>query len=321
MAHNIETNGSQAAFLSARQDAWHRLGITLPDTFTAEQAMEEGYLGGWNLRKEPIQTETGIIIHGKNGVVRDNPFTGVAEALGVVGDSYTLVQNEEHAEFLNALVDESGAHFETAGSIDGGRKVFITMKMPQHLTVGGSDLVEHHIAAINSHDGSMAFTLLVTPVRIVCQNTLNVALSQNKSIHRIRHTKGATKAVAQARESLNLVFKYIDGFQEEADRLINTSLTEAEFVSIIEREFGAPENAAPGTVSRASNRMDQMVELFVEANTQEGIRDTAWAGFNALTEWFDHFSPTRGGDPDQLRAVNAVLSPDFKQKALSLFAS
>src|SRR5690606_19715075 len=96
--------------------------------------------------------------------------------------SYTVIQNEEHAGLLNALVDESGAHFETAGALQGGKRVFITMKLPGHMSIGGVDRVDQYLAAMNSHDGSSAFTFMISPVRIVCQNTLNFALGKASNV-------------------------------------------------------------------------------------------------------------------------------------------
>ncbi len=171
MSHELErlADGS-TAFVSARQHAWHRLGTVLPSEFTAAQAMEHARLGWWNVRKEHLQavvvTDSGVStidVPDRFATVRTNPVTGAPEALGVVGPSYVPIQNEEHCDLLDALVDESGAHFETAGSLKGGRQVFITMKMPDTMQVGGIDPVDTYLTACNSHDGSMAFRLMVTP--------------------------------------------------------------------------------------------------------------------------------------------------------------
>jgi phage/plasmid-like protein (TIGR03299 family) len=324
MAHNLDITNGRTSFVSAHTDAWHQLGTTLDHSFTAEEAMREGLLGGWNVRTLPLQTvtETGEVlpVAGRSSVVRNNPVVdGQIDVLGTVGDRYTIIQNEEHAGLLNALVDESGAHFETAGALEGGRKVFITMKLPGHINVGGVDPIENYIAAINSHDGSMAFTLMVTPVRIVCANTLNVAFSQKSHVFRIRHTSGAEKTLrTQARQALDMSFNYLDAFQEEAERLINTTMTQAQFEAIIDKEFGAPDDASKQTITRADAKLEELSLLFAEAGTQEGIRNTAWAGFNALTEWSDHFQPTRGEDKDLVRARNAVLYPVAKNRALEL---
>jgi phage/plasmid-like protein (TIGR03299 family) len=322
MSHELDVNNGTASFVSAHTDAWHMLGETLDHTFTAEEAMEHGRLGGWNVRTSPAFTIVDgkkIPMIGRNAVVRDNPVKeGQVDFLGDVGDSYKIVQNEDHAGFLNALVDESGAHFETAGALYGGRQVFITMRLPGHINIGGVDPVENYIAAINSHDGSMSFTLMATPVRVVCANTLNMAFQAKTNLYRIRHTSGVQNHLGRAREALDFTFNYLDGFQEQAEQLINTTLTMSQFEEIIEREFGAGDEASQAATTRADKRIEEMTELFAEAQTQDGIRDTAWAGLNALTEWADHFSPTRGDDRDTARAVKAIADPEFKNRALRL---
>lgn len=326
MSHNLDINNGQASFVSAREDAWHNLGKVLPDAFTAEDAMKHGLLGGWNLRKTALTTEVAgkkLIIPRQYAVVRNNPVVkGQHDILGTVGEAYTVIQNEELAGLLNALVDESGAHFETAGAIDGGRKVFVTLRLPGNIRVGGVDRVDNYIAAMTSHDGSTSTTMMATPTRVVCKNTLNLAFKSASHMFRVRHTVGAHKIlIQQAREALEFTFDYLEGFQEEAERLINTTLTQAQFDEIITREFGVSDDAPASTITRTENKLDQMSQLFADAFTQEGIRNTAWAGLNALTEWYDHFSPVRAngkGTDNEARSIKALLDPDFKNQALRL---
>lgn len=349
MAHNLDTTNGQTSFVSAREDAWHRLGTVLPDSFTAEDAMEKGLLGGWNVRKTPLLADVDVPVEldptdrelleltggeapteriqvsvpNKYAVVRDNPVVrGQIDALGVVGGTYHPIQNEAHAEFLNTLVEESGAHFETAGAIQDGRKVFITMKLPNHINVGGVDQVDTYLAAINSHDGSLPFTIMVTPVRIVCQNTLNLAWEGASSRVKIRHTVNSqASVVSKARETLDMSFGYLDHFQEEAERLINTSLTTLEFEKLVHRAFGAHEEMAPAVATRRETHVDELMRLFSDSYTHEGLRETAWAGLNTLTEWFDHYAPVRGAQADEKRAENALLLPKFKDNARDLILS
>lgn len=325
MAHNLDTTNGTVSYVGAREDAWHHLGVTLPGRFTAEQAMAYGNLGGWNVRKTPVSTilEDGryLPVPGRYATVRDNPLIpGQVDVLGSVGGSYTVIQNEAHADFLNALVDESGAHFETAGAIDGGRKVFVTMKVPTHINVGGVDRVESYIAAVNSHDGSTAFQVMVTPVRIVCQNTLNLALGNHSHSFRMAHRSGAANArvVQVARQALDLTFGYLDEFQAEAERLINTTMTQVTFEQMVQKAFGAPEDAAAQAITRAENKIAEMERLFADSVTHEGLRETAWAGLNALTEWADHYSPARGDSKSEVRAARALLDPAFKNRAFAL---
>lgn len=323
MSHDLDQTDGRVSLVLARESAWHQLGTVLEDSFTAEDAMEQGLLGGWDVRKTPMTTEVdgqSLVVPDRSAVVRNNPVHhDQLDVLGVVGNKYVPIQNEEHAEFLNALVDESGAIFDTAGAIDGGRKVFITMKMPGSIKVGGVDPVDMYLAAVNSHDGSTAFTLMVTPIRVVCQNTLNLAFSESRASFRVRHTSGVRHGVvASARGALDLSFTYLEGFQEEADKLINTSITQSRFEEIVEKEFGAGEDSPQATQTRRGNQVEMMEQIFADSITSKNAAGTAWAGLNAVTEWYDHFSPARG-DEETNRALNAVFYGGPKNRALELF--
>jgi len=175
--------------------------------------------------------------------------------------------------------------------------------------------------AVNRHDGNGSFVVIVTPVRVVCRNTLNAAMALATNVYRVRHTAGATEAVQEARQALDMTFAFLGEFQTEAERMINTAMTQARFEAIIREEFGAPEGAPAATVTRADNQLAKMEWLFAEACTQEAICHTAWAGYNALTEWFDHYSPVRGEDREQTRAQNAALDTKFKARALALMTA
>ncbi|GIG23330.1 hypothetical protein Cch01nite_40540 [Cellulomonas chitinilytica] len=318
MPHEIETHGAQAAAVFARTDAWHRLGTTVTgEAFTAEEAMTLGHLGGWNVHKVPLTasevTPDGVTHMDVPGfaTVRTNPFTGQPEPLGVVGDAYTPLQNEEHAEFLNLLADESGAIFDTAGSLRGGRQVFVTMRLPQYLLVGGSDRVDLNIAALNSHDGSGAYRLLVTPVRVVCANTQNAALRDHVSSWSIRHTRNAKSAVQAARTALGLTFAYVDAFQAEADKMIAATVTDAEFYALVSDLFGTPETDTQARTRNAhTHRSATLAHLWHQADTQDGIRGTAWGAYQAVAEYVDHFAPVRDRrNPAAARAAR-VLTTD-----------
>jgi phage/plasmid-like protein (TIGR03299 family) len=308
MAHDIETYDDQAAAIFARLDPWHRLGTTVRgEAFTAEEAMRIGHLGDWNVRKAPM-TAADITDDGVDRIdvprfyatVRTNPFTGQPEALGVVGSGYTPLQNEEHAEFLNLLADESGAIFDTAGSLGGGRQVFITMQLPKTFTVGGTDRIDLYIAALNSHDGSTAFRTIVTPIRVVCANTQSAALRHHHhASFSIRHTRNAKAAVEAARNALGLTFSYAEAFETEAEQMIQTTLTDAAFDELISNLFGDAD-ATTSTRGRATDRQrrHRLHWLFADADTQADIRGTAWAGYQAVAEYIDHYAGPHQGRRD-----------------------
>jgi len=304
MAHELETwSDGTASFVSAREHAWHRLGTVLPAEFDAAQAMQYAKLGGWNVRTMALQTAPVLSDDGVFGAlpvpdqfatVRTNPVSGGVDVLGVVGRGYTVIQNEEHADLLNRVVDEGGACFETAGSLRGGRSVFLSMKLPRTMTIGGVDRVDLYLIALNSHDGTSAFRLLVSPVRVVCANTQALALHRAQSSFSIRHTSGARGNIAQAREALGLTFKYVEVFEREAEQMIAQSLTDAQFAQIIGKLW-TTESESKRSATITANRADVLTGLFADAPTNASIRGTRWAGYQAITEYLDHFAPVAGG--------------------------
>lgn len=311
MAHELEVfEDGTAAFASARQDAWHQLGTVVDHTMTAEEVITTAHLDGWNVRKAPITVNVDgvkIKVDDQFATVRDHPVTGKPDVLGFVGNWYEPIQNEDLAELLNGLVDESGAHFETAGSLRGGTEVFVTMKLPNHIEVGGVDRVDTYIAALGCHNGSRRNKVLVTPVRIVCANTQTAAIKGAVASHEITHTQSASERMGDVRESLGMTFKYMDAFAEEAERMINTPMREVDFVNKIRKIFPEHKRSVTERSHKSyENKIFELRQLFTGSETNETIRGTRWAGYQAVTEWLDHFSAVRvGDDPLGVQAADA----------------
>jgi phage/plasmid-like protein (TIGR03299 family) len=322
MAHMLETwaDGS-ASFVSARQHAWHRLGEVLPAEFDAAAAMAHAKLAGWNVRKQPLTTTPIITADGVTtldvpeqfATIRTNPVTGRPDVLGVVGSGYTPIQNEEHVDLLDALVDESGAHFETAGSLRGGRGVFITMKMPTTMQIGGIDPVDLYLVALNSHDGTSAFRLLVSPVRVVCANTQAAALRTARASFSIRHTSGARGQIAQAREALGLTFTYAEAFEAEAQTMIAQQITDEQFRELV-AQLWTGEEKSERAKTIATKRRREVTHLWRHSPTMTEIRGTKWAAYQAVTEYTDHVAPVSDKrDQAGARAARTVSSATIAQ--------
>ena len=334
MAHDLETwsGGRSASFVSARQHAWHRLGTVLPAEFNAAEAMRHAKLGGWNVRTQALQTTPMLSADGVDvlpvadhfATVRTNPVTGRPDVLGVVGRGYTPIQNEEHAELLDTLVDESGAHFETAGSVKGGRQVFLTMKLPETMLIGGIDAVDMYIVACNSHDGTSAFRLLISPVRVVCANTLSLAIRRAQSSFSIRHTSGAHGYIGQARAALGLTFKFAEAFQAEADRMIEQTITDEQFRSIV-AQLWTTDSTSERSKTITRNRQVALSGLLHRSETNDAIRGTRWAAYQAITEYTDHVAPIADKrNPAMARAERVVTSSavqQIKTRAFDLIAT
>jgi phage/plasmid-like protein (TIGR03299 family) len=330
MSANIEqfADGT-ASFFSARQPAWHKLGVITPDALTAQDALQTAQLD-WQVKvsESPVSVDvngTKISVQDKFLTYRDHPKTGL-NALGVVGNRYTPIQNNEAFEFLNYLADESGAVFETAGSLGKGERVFMTMKFPESMSLAnGADLVDHYILAVNSHDGTTSFQVAVTPIRVVCQNTVRLGLARATNKISLRHTANAAQKVQQARETLGLMFKYQDEFQKEVDKLLAIDISDNDFNQFVESLIPLParKDATEREINTVWRKRDEIGELW-KAPTQANVANTAWAAYNAVVEWSDWSKRIRGGeDKDALRAERLILGigEEIKDKAHALLVA
>ncbi|HET9893662.1 MAG TPA: DUF932 domain-containing protein [Streptosporangiaceae bacterium] len=324
MSHMIEQFASGAAFVSARAPGWHRLGTTYADQdgLTAEQVLIDGKLAGWDVRKAGPVTVfddvTGelVVSDQDHMILRTSPDTGMPQRLGMCGAIWKPVQNETHVEFLDALVD-GGAGFDAAMSLHGGTNVVVTMKLPAGVLIGGVDPVGLYIAVINYHDGHGSFTVLVTPVRIVCANTQAMALRNFSRMLRMRHTKNAVPSIEEARRAIEMSYDYFDVLSAEAERMINQPITNGEFERIIAQVFPKGGDSKMAATMDA-NRTDLMMRLFTEADTQAAIRGTNWAAYQAIVEYVDYSLPVRGADDEaSARAARSLLGANNTDKMKS----
>ena len=328
MAHAIEQfEDGTSAFFSNRVPAWHKLGEVTEGALTAEDALKIAQLD-WRVYKatEPVTTtvltDDGVAtlpVEGKFATYRNHPKLGV-QTLGIVGNQYEPVQNAEAFAFLSLLVDEHGAAFETAGSINDGKQVFISMKMPKDVLVGGEDMIESYVVCTTAHDGTGAFQVVVTPIRVVCQNTLNMALGRGGARQRyaMKHTRNVSSRVHQARETLGLTFRYMEAFEKKAEELIAQELSDKQFAAFA-KKLVVPGRETERSASNAENRQRELMALW-RADTQANIQGTRWAAYNTVAEWVDWARPVKGKDKDARRAMRTLSgkSDQMKQRALAL---
>ncbi|MFC4163871.1 DUF932 domain-containing protein [Epilithonimonas zeae] len=218
MSHNINFNQRTGnySFFSVKQKAWHGLGLIVDHYPTSEEAIKYAGLD-YEVVKSPlltkasslIETEEGITI-GSSDLDVPNYFANIRTdnniVLGVVGKEYQIVQNREAFNFFDSIVGSNkGIKYETAGALGNGERIFITAKLPDYIRVGnGDDITEKYIFLTTSHDGSGSITAAFTPVRIVCQNTLNASLKNMTNVVRIKHTSGAKQRIETAHKVMGL---------------------------------------------------------------------------------------------------------------------
>ena len=328
----VETfKDGSAAFFSNREVPWHALGTITDGAQTAEDALRLAQLD-WDVVKseEPVQvpvlTPNGVemvSVPDKFMTYRNHPKLGL-QGLGVVGSQYTVIQNKDAFDFLNALVDEGGAVFETAGSLFDGRQVFMSMKLPNSIELaGGQDTLDLYLIATTSHDGTKAFTVYLSYVRPVCANTVQWGLSSAVDRWYLKHTTGVSSKVQAARETLGLVFKHQADFEAEVQRMVSTPMSTREFTAFTHLLVPMPKTPTLRQATRIETVHEQLAGLWV-APTQEPVKNTRYAAFNAVTEWVDWVKPIRAKkrDEDVVRAQRVFVpkSDALKKRALVMLA-
>ena len=311
------------SFASFREPAWHGLGTVFDHEITsAREMLKIANLDNWNVRLEDVQLPDNYTSSKNNFlVVRDHPINGNPDVLSVVGERYQTLQNEDLFAFGDYLLD--GARWETAGSLKNGRVVFGSLALERETVLdpnGVSDVVKTYLLVNTSHDGSVAVAASITPVRVVCANTLNVALKGTKQSFKMRHTSTLDGRIASAREALGLANSYMDEFDKMAKELIEKEITKATFDKIVATAYPMPDKDKKGAMKKWENKIDLLEELYV-ADTNKNINKTAWGALNTLTERLDWFRPARGGNNEGILAAasgfDTVINAE-KNKLLSI---
>jgi phage/plasmid-like protein (TIGR03299 family) len=179
---------------------------------------------------------------------------------------------------------------------------------------GRADKIDNYLLINTSHDGSIAIQASITPVRVVCANTLNLALSSfkgksaPKQTFKIRHTQTAEGKIAVAREALGLAKTYIDDFSLMANAMIETEITNADFDKIVALAYPAPEKDAKGSFKKYEAKIDLLNDIYV-GQYNDTISGTAWGAYNALTERLDWFRSARGGNNESIYASASGFDP------------
>lgn len=326
----------RVAFLAADgQPAWHRLGQMKGSPATVAEALELSYCANWDVHVVPIygqrRDKTGMAGRTiqfldpegnpmRYGTVRISPFTGEPEGLGTVGKLWTPVQNEEAAELGELLLQEAGATVHTMGAINGGRTVFMSFKLPNAMMVGGEDAHDLYLVIALSHDGTGAVQFMVTPVRVVCKNTLDMAIASAKRKWSVRHTGDITAKLEQIREALELTSKYVKAFEKKAEAMVLDPFSDEEMDALLKELIPDPESGKEGWVRRAEGERGSIMSLFKHAETCEFGRGTKWGAYNAIAEYTDWYRP--GSDERKAReALGIGVNVQYKPKALALLTA
>ena len=336
MSHELEIRPDGIASMAyAGETPWHKQGTKVEGAMTAEQAITSAGLD-WAVNKVPIY----IMIRGKISKVEDK-IAIVRETdhhvLSVMTPNYEPVQNRDAFKFFDNVVNTKEAKYDTAGSLRGGRQIWVLAKVNGGngtISIKG-DAVDKYLLLMNGHDGTSAVKMFFTPVRVVCMNTLAAAIASaiRAETFYSRHTGDIQGRMEKAREILGITLKYYEGFEEVANSLAAKQLSPGEMPKLLAAAFGTTGSVRPEDVidieSFSKKRQEEMVKvqrLFEgegKGLDEPGIRGTKWAAYNSVVEYVDYERQYRGDNADDNRLQNTWLGTgiQIKNRAWSYLTS
>ena len=280
MAHNIET------MFYTRVAPWHGLGVCVESAPNSTEALEVAGLD-WKVTQRPIMTDDNTPIPGYRANIRQSD----SRILGVVSDRYKVVQNHEAFAFTDALLGE-GVTYETAGSLHGGKKIWLLAKFPEQYTIMGES-VEPYLVFHNSHDGSGAIKVCMTPVRVVCQNTLNLALSSAKRTWSTIHVGDLTNKLDEAHNTLQLATKYMDKLGDEFENLSRVMLSDQRVSEYIEMLLPMNENPTDLHKRNVESVREDLRVRYFDAPDLQNVGRNAYRFICAVSDFATHAKPRR----------------------------
>lgn len=312
MSHEIEQ-----MFSASREKPWHyemtkdRTKI-LENAPTSKDAIELAGLN-WTVEGKPIYDENGKEIYGFKANTRSSDNS----ILGIVTNKYKIVQNFEAFDFTDNLIGEE-MFYETAGSLKNGKTIWLLGKLPEKYIVG--DKFEPYVCFTNSHDGTGAIKIAMTPIRVVCNNTLNMAISGAKRIWSTKHMGNMNAKLAEARHTLALANDYMESLSIEADKLANTKMDEDEVIKTLNEMFPLDEDASDRQKQNVQNAKDGIMYCMLRPDLVQFL-NTRWGFINAVSDFVGHASPARMTDNYEENNWGRIINghPIF-DKAVSLMA-
>lgn len=315
MSHNlmVSSNG-QYGFAYNRQNGlpWHNLGTPVNGAMTWREAMEKAGLD-WTVSKRQLHSL-------KNGVYLPVDAWGIFRDdndyfLGSVGNQYTEIQNAQAFDFVDTLLENSDAHYDTAGALFNGERIFVSATIPYSIAPDRSpdDKTNCYLMFETSHDGSMAATAKLTTVRVVCNNTLSMALnSKGFGTLKVRHSQGGADKLNRAKQMFQGVVQSVESLKEKFNILAGRRIGATESTAIMDKLFGKDWKES----TQKRNQVERIAALFDnnDNNAFPETKGSAYAMLQSFTNWVDHERSVRKTDRmnglsiDQVRTQAAVFN-------------
>jgi phage/plasmid-like protein (TIGR03299 family) len=279
MSANVET------MFSVREKPWHGLGTIVADAPKSEEALRLAGLD-WKVEQMPIYTP-----HGKVDGYKANVRSTDRQVLGVVTDRYKVIQNTEAFAFTDELLG-AGVRYETAGSLQGGKKIWLLARMPREFIIAG-ERISPYLVFSNTHDGSGAVRVAVTPIRVVCNNTLNLALENAARSFSMVHTGDIRGKVSEAKQTLFMADKYMENLGREFEKLRKQKITDQQVKEYIEILLPLEKDASLTTVKNTKRLREDLATRYYDAPDLKDVGNNAYRFINAVSDFATHASPIR----------------------------
>lgn len=293
MPHELYIENGRASMFYVGQEPWHGLGTKLDGPATSAEAIRAAKLA-WEVVKKPLcAVEDGISLplSRRFAVVRHDLW-GKPECrvLGIVGENYTPLQNREAFEFLDPIVGKGEAIYHTAGALRQGERVWILAKLPSDIRVIGDDIAEKYLLLSNSHDGESSVQIKFTPIRVVCQNTLTMALRQGPTV-RVAHQKDVRQRLREAEKLLGLIHRRFDEIGQIFQAMTRYPINSDQLGEYLKLVFPTPSDPDDEPAFRRVREDRLRAQYFFangSGNQAKGVSGTLWAAYNGVTEYIDH---------------------------------
>jgi len=261
---------------------WHGLGTVIEGCPTSEEAIRIANLG-WDVVQEPVYLQNGKEVSNIYANIRKD----TEDVLGVVRGRYRIVQNTESFSFVDNIIQNTKGiecKYETAGSLFNGRRVFMLVRLPDVNLVG--DEVENYLFLSNSHDGTSGLMAGITNVRVVCNNTLQMAERSASRIWKIRHTESLKGKQKEAEIALGLALSYTERIKEDAQKLAMQKVDEERFFKEFFRKLQLTDKSKEKV-------MLSIGDIFHNKNDLQNFRGTKWGLYNAVADYVSNGEPLR----------------------------
>ncbi len=316
--HNLEIINGEASMFYCGEKPWHGLGQKLDSPATSKEAIDAAKLN-WTVEKQQLYLPNQDPAHNTFATLR----TDNNKILGIVGRTYTPLQNSEAFQFFDSIVGEGKAIYHTAGALLEGKVVWILAKLPGEIKVTNDDITEKYLLLSNSHDASSAVQIKFTPIRVLCNNTLSIAFADQQYLS-VYHQKDIKARLNDVPKILNIVNKRYLEIEESFKALLNKQMTDITLEKYLLNVFPDPVNRKDEKLfeyqleKAKANR--EWAKYFFEngvGNNLSGVKGSLWAVYNGVTELVDHKITKQSQD----RKLNTIWLGDgavLKCKAYKL---